>query len=38
MFKTYIACLLLAAVIVFGMAGAASAAEVECDLDLLSWQ
>ena len=31
MFKTYIACLLLAAIIVFGMAGAASAAEVECD-------
>ena len=31
MFKTYIACLLLAAILVFGMAGAASAAEVECD-------
>jgi len=31
MFKTYIACLLLAAVIVFSMAGAAQAAEVECD-------
>ena len=31
MFKTYIACLLLAAFLVFGMAGIATAAEVECD-------
>lgn len=31
MFKTYIACLLMAAILVFGMAGVAGAAEVECD-------
>ena len=31
MFKTYIACFLLAVCIVFGMAGAASAVEVDCD-------